>query len=541
MNVARSSQEDHDLARGADADTKGTMGGRPAEPSMKERSVMRAKLAALIGLIERWSAWTPVAAALVVFARFVHLGWYAQPQADDFDYSVLYTRYGFWGAQVKWFYGWNGRYFFNAATTAAVVLFDPARSYWAIPTLMFALMFGAHYHALREALGGDRRAAIAGAVAASALLVVTSPVRSDAYYWATGVTLYPLANCAMLLWLVSAARLYATDEARVRWRQTASLVALAFVIIGCNETSMLVLDALVACACVIALRWRRSCLLHGLVALAFCGAFSLLVVKAPGNLVRESFMTHRADLRFSLEKTTEQTKELLWAWSTQPLLLLTTLLAAPAACRAADRARARFPGLGASWVPVAALALTGALVWVSVFPSWWSKGAGAIPRTLNVSYAVFLMGWAIAVGLFAALRVVRFERGFARLSAIALSGAAVYVFLTHDVYAAAVRDLATSAPVYRRELRQRYAQIRAAKARGDRDVVVEPITSPPSQLFILDLFACTEGWPNSSYAEHFGLRSIRPRGASIGSCGAVPPAAQGVVNPYSIHLFKKPD
>ncbi len=114
----------------------------------------------------------------------------------------------------------------------------------------------------------------------------------------------------------------------------------------------------------------------------------------------------------------------------------------------------------------------------------------------------------------------------------------VYLFLSNEVYAAVVKDLQTTAPLYRRELRQRYAHIRDARQRGERDVVVEPIRSVPSQLYILDLFACTEGWPNSSYAEHFGVRSVRPRGTTMGSCGAVPPAAQKVVNPYSIHLFR---
>ena len=122
-----------------------------------------------------------------------------------------------------------------------------------------------------------------------------------------------------------------------------------------------------------------------------------------------------------------------------------------------------------------------------------------------------------------------------------LSAALVYLFLTHEVYEAAVKDLRTTAPLYRHELRQRYAQLRAARQRGERDVVVEPVRSPPSQLYLLDLYACSDGWPNSSYAEHFGLRSVRPRGAPIGSCGPVPPAAQKVVNPYSIHLFREQD
>ncbi len=487
---------------------------------------------------ERWLAWAPVAAAVVVFARFVQLGWYAQPQADDFDFSVLYTRYGFWDAQLKWYYGWSGRYFSNAAVTLAVGALDAARPYWVIPTLLFAFVFWSCYWVFHSSLGGNRMEAFAGATVASALLVATSPARADAYYWAAGGPLYPLANSVLLFWLVAGARLFAAEEAVKRRREAAILVGLAFVIIGCNETSMLVLDAIVAGACAIALLRRRSTLPHWIVVLTCCALFSAFVITAPGNLVRESFMFHRGDLQFASVMTTVQTMQLLWAWITQPVLIVATLLAWPFARRGADRARACFPSLAAGWVPAAAFVSTCALVWLSVFPSWWSKGSVAVPRTLNVSYATFLVGWGIACAFLAALRIVTWRSAVTRLSTALLSVALVYLLLTQPTYQAALRDLKTAAPLYRQQLLQRYALIREAKGRGDYDVSVEPISNPPSQFYVLDLLPCTEGWPNSSYAEHFGLRSIRPRGAPMGSCGAVPEAAQKVLNPYSMHLFR---
>jgi len=517
----------------------------PAQKEVKEEAAaapstdLRARARVALLLVEKWFRYVPIAAAVLVYARIIQLGFYSQPQADDFDYSVLYTRYGFWGAQVKWFYGWNGRYFFNAATTASVVLVDISKRYWLIPTFLFALVFGCHYYAVRKALPkASQLEAALGAVVFSAFLVLTSPVRSDAYYWATGVFLYPLANCSLALWLVSAARLYAADEKKTRLREAGILIATAFVTIGCNETSMIVIDAIAGVALMGALIWRRRVLVEWLAVIVCCVAFSILVVKAPGNAVRESFMVHRADFKFAFNSTTEQWKTTMWAWCTQPLLLVTTILGWPFLQRAGEELHARVDRLRHPLIPVGAFAFTAFLVWLSIFPSWWSKGAAAIPRTLDVSYAVFLMGWAIGCAFLAGLRVAEWKPGFVRVMTPLLSVAFVYLAISHETYVSTVKDLNTTAPLYRRELRQRYAEIRAAKARGEENVVVEGLKNHPKELYVLDLFACSDGWPNSSYAEHFDVWSVRPRGVPMGSCGAVPPAAQKVVNPYSIHLFR---
>ena len=481
--------------------------------------------------------WLPVAIAAYVFFRFVQLAFYAQPQADDFDYLVLFRRYGFFGAQVKWYYGWNGRYFFNAATTAAMALVDPTRNYFLIPIAMFALMLWAHQHAFQRANGGQVREAILASFVATAFVLVSSPVRADAYYWATGVPLYPLANASLVFFLAAAARLYVADDAKARRTATAILIALAFVTIGCNETSMLVLDATAFALFAAAILGKRNALHWGIV-LAACVAFTIFVIKAPGNAVRESFMVHRHDMKVSVDKTTEQTQALIKAWTLQPLLLVTTLLAWPYAGRAADRARARFPRLGAPWLPVLVALGTAGIVWISVFPSWWSKGTEAIPRTLVISQFAFFCGWTVTVALLASQLEAKWREGFPRIAVPILGVALLFAFATHDTFEAVTKDLKVTAPAYRTEMRLRYRAIREAKARGEKDVVVEPVKSPPSQLFIIDLFACTEGWPNSSYAEAFGLDTIRPRGAPMGSCGPVPPQARAVVNPYSIHLFR---
>jgi hypothetical protein len=489
-------------------------------------------------------SWAPVATAAVVFARLLQLGYYTQPQVDDFDYAAFYARYGFWGSQLKWYQGWNGRYFFNLGSTAMVALVDFGRSYWIVSVVFLLIVLFVHWYALSEALDDEKKSFWA-AIVATAFFVVTCPSRSDAYFWGTGVMFYPLANCGLVVFVAIAAHLFAADDERQRRRATAILVALAFVVIGCNESSMLVLDVLVACAAALALVGRRTTFHHWLVVLLACGVFSLVVVKAPGNDVRQSFMNSgwcqncsRQGLAVALEKSYEQAKTVLWAWTTQPLLLVATVLAWPAAGRVAARAKVRFPGLGAPWVPFAIAFGTAVLVAVSIFPSWWGKGDIALPRTLNVSYLVFLLGWASGAALLSSMSVVTWVPGFSRIASTALSVLMVYLFATHDTFVAVKKDLPL-APLFRRENRLRFAQIRAAVKRGDLEVVVDPIQTRPSQLFVFDLIDCSDNWPNTTYAEAFGLHKIWPSTGRSGSCGPIPAKAQEVVNPYSVQFFPK--
>ena len=71
------------------------------------------------------------------------------------------------------------------------------------------------------------------------------------------------------------------------------------------------------------------------------------------------------------------------------------------------------------------------------------------------------------------------------------------------------RNLRRSAPEYRQALRARWQGLRAAAARGERDVVVDPLEARPgSYITYFEVREDPEYWENWSVAHYFGLRTV---------------------------------
>jgi hypothetical protein len=492
--------------------------------------------------LDVWLTRALFATAAIIVAVFVAIAFYARPQADDFDYAVFHARYGFLESQVRWYLGWNGRYFFNVVSTVAMTAVDPLEHYWVLPLAVLLTTWGALFCVLRSVQPSRGVRLLGPSLVGMALILLNSPARADAYYWSTGAALYPLANASFVVFCVVVALLFCEPESKKRWKLTAAAAVLAFVTIGCNETSMVVLDLIVIGACVAASFGNRKLLWNCVALLALCAVLSLVVTAAPGNDVRMVLMRFRPFAN-PYQKASGQTLTVLLSWITNPLLLATTLLVWPMAGTFINEVKVRYPVLRNKLVPLLLLVLTPALTWASIFPSWWSKGGPAIPRTLNVTYTVFLLGWFLAVGFFASLTCARFaaRQRFSLGWSLATLSAVLWALLSHPTLAAALKDLREEGPAYYRELGDRYALLATARQIGMKEVLVAPIRHRPANLFVEDVRACKEGWPNSSYAEFFGLRNVRLPGDPQRICSPPPPAVAKVVNPYSLHLFREPN
>jgi thiosulfate reductase cytochrome b subunit len=486
--------------------------------------------------LEGWTREVVFVSAAYVVAIYLWLGRYALPQADDFDFGVFYQRFGFWGSQAKWYYGWNGKYTFNAVTTAFVACIDISRHYWIVPFAIITTVFAAIYWVLRAMdARGSRLAVGRTAMLLTAIVMLGSPSKNDAYYFLVGATVYPIANACLAVLCVPLVRLFTDRQPRL-WRHFALVGFLAAFIIGCNETSMLIVDATIGGAFLAALVWRRSALLQLGLLLALCGALSWVVAHAPGNDVRASFMPHTPDFDLAQKAATDQTRKLLAAWTKEPLLFAGSALLWSHAARFFRRVKR--PLFWLAVVPP----LTVATVWLSIFPSWYAKGMAALPRTLNVSYAVFLAGWFLGTGALA--RVIRDHAAavptLGRAARFAASWAVVAALLLHPALESALKDVRHDCVPYYEELGERFHQLRAAAQGGERDVMVHPLQHQPANLFVMDLGeVCTQNWPNTTYAEFFGLKSVRYFGAPLQECPTITPKARTVVNPYSVQLFRQ--
>src|SRR5262249_35948522 len=148
-------------------------------------------------------AWTPVAAAAALLAVFVSLCRFTEPQADDFDFAVMYHRYGFFGSQKALVYGWNGRYFSNAilsVTLGHLAHLRLLRACRLVPGLGLLGSAVPVLYVLRALFPrAAPRALWMSAAVWFAFYLLNAPRKADTFYWITGIFTYPIANAALAL------------------------------------------------------------------------------------------------------------------------------------------------------------------------------------------------------------------------------------------------------------------------------------------------------------------------------------------------------
>lgn len=484
--------------------------------------------------------WAPAIAAAGIIVVFVLLCRYTEPQADDLDFAVIYRRYGFLGSQKAWAYGWNGRYFFNAVASLTLGHLPLLRAYWTVPVLGFIASAGVTIYLVRTVFPKARPLALYPAATVwFAFYLLTAPAKSDTFYWIIGIFTYPIANASLALFLVALVRIFDRAEQKERLRALALACLWIFVTIGCNETSMVLLLLVTGLAWLVALLFHRKSFLFCTVMLAVAGVCAAAVVLSPGNAVREAFMPPHKQLVPTLVNSWKQFKEFTEVWTSSFLLYAMTL----AFLRPLQSLGVRIKRLHrvmrhpATQIFVVAYGLLG--VYATIAPSWWSKGVGVIPRTLNITYFAFAFTWFIGVAFIAAYFAgkIRVRPEARRAWAIGTGIVLAYALLTHPWVKGGLDELTTTGPRFRSDLRSRYALITQARNAGQREVVVPALTACPPNVCVLDISSCRAGWPNTSYGEWFGMESVRLPGPP-NACPNLPKKATEVVNPYSLHLFR---
>ncbi len=458
--------------------------------------------------------WTwPVFAVFltVVIAFHAYMGRFAHPMADDFSYALKDVSQGAWNAALWEYDHWNGRYASNF-----LVLFGPLRGgldaihlYRLIPAALFVVTFlGAFTFMI--ALG---RPALPGSHAAIAALIWTAlfahvmPDMSEGFYWYTGSVTYQLPNA---LCLFALALLIRGIRNNALWVMIAIVPFLAF-IIGCNEVIMLlvVVGTLLAGAWSFRqnLRWSAA----GVVITVLIIGCALLMILAPGNAVRGAFFPERHQLLRSLGMSVLQTGRFTLEWAACPSLLLLSMVWWMHHRHLAQRFPLLSSGFGLSpWKSVPVLF---AVIFLCVFPAYWSTGILGQHRTANVACFFFLPLWFMNLSVFAArfggtvMRLHDTDR--LRVTAALLLLVAVDLSFSGNS-GEAITDLTTGrAERADVQLWNRYELLRQAAERPEGIATIPFIADPPRSLYVLDL-RDRHFLVNQDYAAWFGLKEVRP-------------------------------
>jgi hypothetical protein len=157
------------------------------------------------------------------------------------------------------------------------------------------------------------------------------------------------------------------------------------------------------------------------------------------------------------------------------------------------------------------LALVG-VIFLCVFPAYWSTGILGQHRTVNVAYFFFLPLWFVHLSAWqhrvSSYGHVWREDDQQRITAFVLVAVVVCFGLAGNS-GNAVTDLFTGRAQHSdAQLHERYATLSAAASTADRVAHIPLIQDPPRSLYVIDLR--DEAFlVNRDYAAWFGLKAVR--------------------------------
>jgi hypothetical protein len=447
-------------------------------------------------------------ATVIVLALW--LAWYAFPRADDMSRAGRANRFGIRASMREEYKFASGRW---AGTGLAYVIGAAVNEdkWYGLLLAGIAIVTPLAAYALLGALVGRTltRAARAGlAIAFFTLFWAGMPSTPDGFYWLTG----SLENqLAISLGVLTVAGLLHCGEwvGLKRIGGAAGLAGLAATTVGFHELygMMLVVTLTVGTALAFITRHANRLVWAWVTSAAAAGL--VVVAAAPGNTVRMATMPPG-------ERTLEQlaTTAQLWigfygSWLFDPKLLAATalLLAVPHFHAAAPDWLLARRALWSTAVPAMSLVLLA----IPILVLWWvSTGLCAPGRTRSAIYLLFLFAW------FASLFVLLAGRQPAGLPASAQLALAAYLsagLISTGNFRVAVADLNGSAQAYCKAVADRHDRVRAAVARGVRDIRVPPLPVIPVHFnYDADLLAAGSTAPNAHVNAHaamyFGLDSI---------------------------------
>jgi hypothetical protein len=460
----------------------------------------------------RGSTWPAFALFLsVILCLHAYLGRYAHPMADDFSYALKDASHGAWNAAAWEYAHWNGRYASNF-----LVLFGPLREgfgaidlYRMVPALLLVLTCIGAYAFLRVFLGPELTSvqAALGALAWTALYTHLMPDMPEGFYWYTGSVTYQLPSA---LTLIVAALLMRAMRHHSRWPAVLA-IPLLFFVTGCNEVIMCLL---VVASGVVLARWvawpgRTSVIVILAVPVIILGA--CLVIFAPGNEGRSTFFPDRHQFLHSLSMSALQTARFSLEWATCPALMLLSMVWWMNHRHLAQR----FPliGYGFGLEPWKSIPVLFAVVFLCVFPAYWSTGILGQHRTANVACFFFLPLWFVNISVFAARfggTVLRLHDTDRRRATTALLLLVALDFTFTGNSGDAINDLTTGrAERADEQLWERYDLLREAAHRPDRIATIPFIADRPRSIYVIDL-RDRRFLVNQDYAAWFGLKEVRP-------------------------------
>ncbi len=444
---------------------------------------------------------------------FISLAFFSHPSADDYVFATDTTRLGFWVSQVSWYDGWTGRYFSSAILTLYNLIFHLKGYSFAILFLIFFFMTSIYFFIGSICGSIFRRTEILVATLVLLNLFISGmPDICSGVYWLSGAATYLLGSTLAIFsigLLLSASK----EKSHLQTAVNLSICSAAAVAaIGCNETIMIIILPVFFSGSMVTAMLKSHSRAQWIFITIIGAIAAYIVISAPGNKFRAAFFPDRHQGWLSIHFSLRTARYYFTQWVFDSRILVSTFLLLPFAFKISKE----IEFFRNHWQKCLCLVfLWMMLIPLSFFPAFWAMGHTAPDRTINTIYLLFLLGWfpsiVVLVTVFLGVNVRNWKIPQELLS-IATILYIVCLTCQPNNLTKGTRELLTQAYPYHKEILRREKLVANALEQNSKDLVVPSISHRPSTIFFTDLKSNPGSWINRSYAEYWGLASIRTEG-----------------------------
>ncbi len=335
---------------------------------------------------------------LLAILPFMILSFFCHPAYDDYLIGAHVLKTGFIERQVDIYKTAGGRYF----PTALITVFNPLPSesfagYKAVALLIILLTFLSIFAFVGALLKSSfsRLDKLIAAGFLTALFCNQMPDVTESYYFMTGSIVYHLPNILTLFFF--ALVLKSSEKSKLSKLLLMLLCcALIIAIVGSTETSMLILALVVFPITIKTWAAKSDQRWWWLVFSVLTVICSAVVILAPGNAIRGSYYPGHHRFFYSLGMSLRQEVSFLLIWFSNFAFVLGTILFIPIAAGLSEKLPA-FKRLRVNPILFSTALLL--LIFLGLFPAYWSMGMMGQHRTITTVYFFFVIGWFINIAL----------------------------------------------------------------------------------------------------------------------------------------------
>jgi len=450
--------------------------------------------------------WAVIFIGIVALFPFLILCFYNHPTSDDYGYTNIANKYGYWGSHAYWYNNVTGCLFRSVQLSISPLLFDFFLGYKIFPFIFFIIFLLAIYYFITSIAGLylDTSQKIVLVLSIIFIHLYYAPRISHQFYWLTGIAVYQTPTILTLLFVSILLKLQ-NKNTHNPWLTALAMLLLVCILHG-NETYMVLIVALLLFIALIKIiRYKRlDKILILLLIVALIGTLSVLL--SPGVYIRQNEYPEIAGTTNHLVIAFKGIflHMFHFIYTKSLLIVLFSVILFPVVEKFISRTH-----LSPFINPLISFFLTIIFPMIIISPICWLIG-GVVLRVSNIAYFFFMLGFFYSLFCFWAYLKNKYNINlhgitYRRTQWFLVCMIPLSLLFPNNIRAAYADLILGRAAAYDAETNHRYELIKMCR---QDTCVVPPIYARPASLWESDITTDANDWINDGYQVYFEKKAI---------------------------------